>query len=72
MIRELVVWLQSQDPAFLFLLVLPFVVAIVGLLTELAERRRLGGRDSRSRQAPSGHHVKHAPKQDLGARTRHG
>ena len=43
----LVVWLQGLDPAFLFLLVLPFVVAIIGLLTELAERRSGRKRDGR-------------------------
>lgn len=40
MLAELSSWLKSLDPAFTFLLVLPFVVAIVGLLTELAERAR--------------------------------
>ncbi len=45
--RELVAWLQGLDPPFLFLLVLPFVVAIVGLLTELAERRSRRRRDGR-------------------------
>ncbi len=45
MLAELANWLQSLDPAFVFLLVLPFVVALVGLLTELAERGRRKHRD---------------------------
>lgn len=45
MAAELAAWLRSLDPAFTFLLVLPFVVAIVGVLTELAERRRRKQRD---------------------------
>lgn len=32
-------WLDQLEPPFAFLLILPFVVALVGLLTELAERR---------------------------------
>lgn len=46
MVAELVAWLRTLEPAYTFLLVLPFVVAIVGLFTEMAERRR------RTRQRP--------------------
>lgn len=44
---ELAAWLRTLDPAFTFLLVLPFVVAIVGLFTELAERRGRSRHDER-------------------------
>ncbi len=33
-------WFQSLDRAFLFLLILPFVVAVVGLWSELSRARK--------------------------------
>jgi hypothetical protein len=43
----LAAWVQDLDPAFTFLLVLPFVVALVGIVTELAERRGKRNRHKR-------------------------
>lgn len=33
-------WFQSLDPTFLFLLILPFVVAVVGLGSEFVRSRK--------------------------------
>ena len=39
MLVELWSWLQTLEPPFLYLLILPFVVAVAGLLAELVRAR---------------------------------
>ena len=39
---ELVQWLTALDRSFVFLLALPFVVALVGLVSELVRHCRIG------------------------------
>jgi hypothetical protein len=39
MLGELVEWVLNLDPAFAFLLALPFVVALAGFLSEAARKR---------------------------------
>jgi hypothetical protein len=39
-LEELVSWLNALDPSFAFLLVLPFLVGLAGLLAEHLRRRR--------------------------------
>ena len=49
MFAELSNWILSLDRQFAFLLVLPFVVAITGLLSDsVTQRRSSHGRDRRS------------------------
>lgn len=43
MLDELWSWIQALEPPFLFLLILPFVVGVAGLLAELARTRSLYG-----------------------------
>lgn len=38
MLDELWSWIQTLEPPFLFLLILPFVVGVAGLLGELARK----------------------------------
>lgn len=39
-LADLFVWLQSLEPAYIFLVLLPFAVAAVGLLAEWFRSRR--------------------------------
>jgi len=38
-LNELFVWLSTLEPGFAFLLALPFVVAVAGLLSEYCQAR---------------------------------
>ena len=40
MLGELIEWIQNLDPSFAFLLALPFLVAIAGLIAHVVETRR--------------------------------
>ena len=42
-VEESVQWITTLEPAFAFLLALPFMVALAGLLSEHVRQRRLKG-----------------------------
>ena len=41
-VDELIGWLSTLEPSFIFLLALPFLVGSAGLLAEYCRRRRVG------------------------------
>jgi hypothetical protein len=50
-------WLSGLDRGFIFLLTLPFVVALVGLWSAVAEKEEQREAEARERRAPAERHV---------------
>jgi hypothetical protein len=63
LLSELLAWLRALDPAFAFLLALPFAVAAVGLAVELRRRPARRARRAPRSSAASGmpDRAAHAP-----------